>query len=148
MPARRLLLPAPLLPKSAPELDRDPSHRLPLPKLPFELDREAFVPKHAQAHAQPRAQVRPQELAREVRKPVSSKPVSPNPVLHKPVSPKLPIEPDREARKPILPKRPPELDRGSREPHEARRLRELQELREGLETRLEQLRDARRRSAA
>jgi hypothetical protein len=35
-----------------------------------------------------------------------------------------------------------------RESHEARRLRELRELREGLETRLEELRHARRRSAA
>lgn len=35
-----------------------------------------------------------------------------------------------------------------RETHEARRLRELRELREGLESRLEELRHARRRSAA
>lgn len=123
-PARRLLLPSPLLPKSEPELDREPARRLPLPKLPFELDRELYEPARAKL---------PHELAREARKPVL---------------PQRPAEPDREARKPILPKRPPELDRGSREPHEARRLRELRELREGLETRLEQLRDARRRSAA
>jgi hypothetical protein len=123
-PARRLLLPSPLLPKSEPELDREPARRLPLPKLPFELGRELYEPVLAK---------RPHELAREARKPVL---------------PQRPAELDREARKPILPKRPPELDRGSREPHEARRLRELRELREGLETRLEQLRDARRRSAA
>lgn len=66
----------------------------------------------------------------------------------KPVLPKRQPEPDREPRKPVLPKRPPELDREPREPHEARRLRELRELREGLESRLEELRDARRRSAA
>jgi hypothetical protein len=123
-PARRLLLPSPLLPKSAPELDREPARRLPLPKLPFELERELREPVLAK---------RSQQLDREARKPVL---------------PQRPPELDREARKPILPKRPPELDRGSREPHEARRLRELRELREGLETRLEQLRDARRRSAA
>jgi len=123
-PSRRLLLPSPLLPKSEPELDREPARRLPLPKLPFELGRELYEP------ARPKL---PHELARETRKPVL---------------PQRPPELDREARKPILPKRPPELDRGSREPHEARRLRELRELREGLETRLEQLRDARRRSAA
>ena len=123
-PARRLLLPSPLLPKSEPELDREPARRLPLPKLPFELGRELYEPARAKL---------PHELAREARKPGL---------------PQRPPELDREARKPILPKRPPELDRGSREPHEARRLRELRELREGLETRLEQLRDARRRSAA
>jgi len=123
-PARRLLLPSPLLPKSGPQLDREPARRLPLPKLPFELERELREPVLAK---------RSQQLDREVRKPVL---------------PQRPPELDREARKPILPKRPPELDRGSREPHEARRLRELRELREGLETRLEQLRDARRRSAA
>ena len=123
-PARRLLLPGPLLPKSEPELDREPARRLPLPKLPFELDRELREPAWAKL---------PREPAREARKPAL---------------PQRPPELDREARKPILPKRPPELDRGSREPHEARRLRELRELREGLETRLEQLRDARRRSAA
>jgi hypothetical protein len=123
-PSRRLLLPSPLLPKSEPELDREPARRLPLPKLPFELGRELYEPVRPKL---------PHELAREARKPVL---------------PQRPPELDREARKPILPKRPPELDRGSREPHEARRLRELRELREGLETRLEQLRDARRRSAA
>jgi len=108
IPARKVLLPAPLLPQSAPELEREPVRRPLLPKLPFELDRE--LRKGAPAQRLP--------------------------------------EPDHEARKPILPKRPPQLDRGSREPHEERRLRELRELREGLETRLEQLRDARRRSAA
>jgi hypothetical protein len=51
-------------------------------------------------------------------------------------------------RKPVLPRRPPEFEREGREPHEARRLRELRELREGLESRLEELRDAHRRSAA
>jgi hypothetical protein len=127
-PARRLLLPSPLLPKSEPDLDREPARRLPLPKLPFELGRELYEP------VRPKLSTKlPHELAREARKPVV---------------PQRPPELDREARKPILPKRPPELDRGSREPHEARRLRELRELREGLETRLEQLRDARRRSAA
>jgi hypothetical protein len=50
--------------------------------------------------------------------------------------------------KPVLPRRPPELDREGREPGEARRLRELRELREGLESKLEELRDAHRRSAA
>ena len=127
-PARRLLLPSPLLPKSEPDLDREPARRLPLPKLPFELGRELYEP------VRPKLSTKlPHELAREARKPAL---------------PQRPPELDREARKPILPKRPPELDRGSREPHEARRLRELRELREGLETRLEQLRDARRRSAA
>jgi hypothetical protein len=119
-PARRLLLPSPLLPASAAELDREPP-RKPL-KLPFELDREMREPAWSKL---------PHEPAREARKPAQR-----------------PHEHDREARKPILPKRPPELDRGAREPHEARRLRELRELREGLETRLEQLRDARRQSAA
>ena len=56
--------------------------------------------------------------------------------------PKVPV------RKPVLPRRPPELDREGREPGEARRLRELRELREGLESKLEELRDAHRRSAA
>ena len=127
-PARRLLLPSPLLPKSEPDLDREPARRLPLPKLPFELGRELYEP------VRPKLSTKlPHELAREARKPAL---------------PQRPPELDREARKPILPKRPPELDRGSREPHEARRLRELREVREGLETRLEQLRDARRRSAA
>jgi hypothetical protein len=125
VPARRLLLPKPLLPESAAELDRDEPPRKPL-KLPFELDRELREPAWAKLKL-------PLEPAREPRKPVQ---------------PQRQPELDREARKPILPKRPPELERGSREPHEARRLRELRELREGLETRLEQLRDARRRSAA
>jgi hypothetical protein len=127
-PARRLLLPSPLLPKSEPELEREPARRLPLPKLPFE-ERERYEPAWARLPKHP-AKL-PHELAREAGK-----------------LPQRSPELDREARKPILPKRPPELDRGSREPHEARRLRELRELREGLETRLEQLRDARRRSAA
>src|SRR5215470_8973204 len=121
-PARRLLLPSPLVPASAAKLDREPP-RKPL-KLPFELDREMREPAWSKL---------PQEPAREARKPAQ---------------PQRPHELDREVRKPILPKRPPELDRGAREPHEARRLRELRELREGLETRLEQLRDARRQSAA
>jgi hypothetical protein len=124
IPARKVLLPAPLLPQSLPELDREPVRRPLLPKLPFELDRELRKPAAAQ---------RPPELGREARKPIL---------------PQRPPELDREARKPILPKRPPELERGSREPHEERRIRELRELREGLEARLEQLRDARRRSAA
>jgi hypothetical protein len=51
-------------------------------------------------------------------------------------------------RKPVLSRRPAELDREGREPGEARRLRELRELREGLESKLEELRDAHRRSAA
>jgi hypothetical protein len=51
-------------------------------------------------------------------------------------------------RKPVLSRRPAELDRDGREPGEARRLRELRELREGLESKLEELRDAHRRSAA
>jgi hypothetical protein len=50
--------------------------------------------------------------------------------------------------KPVLPRRPSELDREGREPGEARRLRELRELREGLESKLEELRDAHKRSAA
>jgi hypothetical protein len=57
--------------------------------------------------------------------------------------PKAPVR-----NKPVLPRRPPELDREGREPGEARRLRELRELREGLESKLEELRDAHRRSAA
>src|SRR5262245_39347049 len=60
-PSRRLLLPSPLLPKSEPELDREPARRLPLPKLPFELGRELYEP------ARPKL---PHELARETRKPV------------------------------------------------------------------------------
>jgi hypothetical protein len=52
------------------------------------------------------------------------------------------------ARKPVLSRRPAELDREVRDPGEARRLRELRELREGLESKLEELRDAHRRSAA
>jgi hypothetical protein len=51
-------------------------------------------------------------------------------------------------RKPVLSRRPAELDRDGREPGEARRLRELRELREGLESKLEELRDAHKRSAA
>jgi len=51
-------------------------------------------------------------------------------------------------RRPVLSRRPAELDRDGREPGEARRLRELRELREGLESKLEELRDAHRRSAA
>jgi hypothetical protein len=144
-PARRLLLPSPLLPKSEPELDREPAHRLPLPKLPFELGRELYEPVRPKLSTK----LLPHELAREARKPVlPQRPPELDREARKPVLPQRPPELDREARKPILPKRPPELDRGSREPHEARRLRELRELREGLETRLEQLRDARRRSAA
>jgi len=56
--------------------------------------------------------------------------------------------PSTPVRRPVLPRRPPEFEREGREPHEARRLRELRELREGLESRLEELRDAHRRSAA
>lgn len=48
-------------------------------------------------------------------------------------------------RKPAPAKRAADLDRES---HEARRLRELREIRQGLESRLQELRDARRRSAA
>src|SRR5262245_44543992 len=141
VPARRLLLPKPLLPASAAELDRDEPPRKPL-KLPFELDRELREPAWAKLKL-------PLEPAREPRKPVQPQRVPElDRELRKPAQPQRQPELDREARKPILPKRPPELERGSREPHEARRLRELQELREGLETRLEQLRDARRRSAA
>jgi len=124
VPPRRLLLPNPLLPTSAPELESE-LPRKPL-KLPFELDRELREPAWAKLKL-------PLEPAREPRKPVQ---------------PQRQPELDREARKPILPKRPPELERGSREPHEARRVRELRELREGLENKLEELRDAHRRSAA
>src|SRR5262245_33719929 len=95
-PARRLLLPSPLLPASAAELDREPP-RKPL-KLPFELDREMREPawsklphepaREARKPAQPQ---RPHELDREARKLAQRPP-----------------EPDREVRKPILPKRPPE----------------------------------------
>jgi hypothetical protein len=56
--------------------------------------------------------------------------------------------PSTPVRKPVLPRRPAELERDGREPGEARRLRELRELREGLESKLEELRDAHRRSAA
>src|SRR6266581_3872688 len=51
-------------------------------------------------------------------------------------------------RRPVLSRRPAELDRDGREPGEARRLRELREPREGLESKLEELRDAHKRSAA
>jgi hypothetical protein len=122
IPARKVLLPAPLLPQSPPDLDREPVRRPLLPKLPFELDRELRKPAPAQRSPEPDRGTR--------------KPILPPPEF------------DQEARKPILPKRPPALEREGREPHEARRLRELRELREGLEVRLEQLRDARRRSAA
>jgi hypothetical protein len=74
---------------------------------------------------------------------------------HLPMSAPLPLtyadpapRPKVPVRKPVLPRRPPELDREGREPGEARRLRELRELREGLESKLEELRDAHRRSAA
>jgi hypothetical protein len=84
-----------------------------------------------------------------VRKPVPAKhPPELDRELRMPVPAKRAPEPDREQRKPVLGKRPPVLDREPREPHEARRLRELLELRQGLELRLEELRDARRRSAA
>src|SRR5262245_13115736 len=143
-PARRLLLPNPMPSQSTPELDRE-LPRKPL-KLPFELDRELREPAWAKLPvAQPKL---PQTKLPQTKLPQTKLPQEAAREARKPVSPQRPPEPEREARKPILPKRPPELERGSREPHEARRLRELQELREGLETRLEQLRDARRRSAA
>jgi hypothetical protein len=71
-------------------------------------------------------------------------PMSPLPLAYADPAkrPKAPV------RKPVLPRRPPELDREGREPGEARRLRELRDLREGLESKLEELRDAHRRSAA
>jgi hypothetical protein len=124
IPARKVLLPAPLLPPSVPELDREPPRRPLLPKLPFELDRELRKQAPVQRSLEPDRGAR------------------------KPIQPQRPPEPDREPQKPILPKRPSALEREGREPHEARRIRELRELREGLEARLEQLRDARRRSAA
>ena len=71
-------------------------------------------------------------------------PMSPLPLTYADPAPR----PKAPVRKPVLPRRPPELDREGREPGEARRLRELRELREGLESKLEELRDAHRRSAA
>jgi hypothetical protein len=71
-------------------------------------------------------------------------PMAPLPLTYADPAPR----PKAPVRKPVLPRRPPELDREGREPGEARRLRELRELREGLESKLEELRDAHRRSAA
>jgi hypothetical protein len=71
-------------------------------------------------------------------------PMAPLPLAYVDPAPR----PKAPVRKPVLPRRPPELDRDGREPGEARRLRELRELREGLESKLEELRDAHRRSAA
>jgi hypothetical protein len=71
-------------------------------------------------------------------------PMAPLPLAYVDPTPR----PKAPVRKPVLPRRPPELDREGREPGEARRLRELRELREGLESKLEELRDAHRRSAA
>jgi hypothetical protein len=72
-------------------------------------------------------------------------PMSPPPLSYANPAPR-PSVPVRN--KPVLPRRPSELDREGREPGEARRLRELRELREGLESKLEELRDAHKRSAA
>jgi hypothetical protein len=71
-------------------------------------------------------------------------PMSPLPLTYANPAPR----PSTPVRKPVLPRRPAELERDGREPGEARRLRELRELREGLESKLEELRDAHRRSAA